>query len=109
MRLGKKDKPKALAAEGLKKFGSALKDILVAASTHPTTACLAVMTLSSVGLMVTRPNEKGHEGIYKVSRELDGLFRSAQNLALAAAVSPVAIGALSVIKEAIALKAPKKT
>lgn len=104
MKLGKRNKEKITIP--LSKAGAALKDLLIAAATHPTTAALAIMTITTAIRPVTEMSDKGKEF---GRQHLDGLFASARDLGAAAAVAPVAIGALGVIKEAIARKPVPKT
>lgn len=96
-----KEKRKPL--EGLKKVGGALKDILLASTSHPTTAALAIMALTVAIRPITERSEAGRKF---GSDHLDGMFAVARDLGVAGAVAPVAIGAFAAIQSA--LEARKK-
>lgn len=100
--MGSKNKKKV--KEAASKFGSGLKQILVAAASHPTTAGIAVMTLSSVIKMLVTQNRKDTEWRRRFNKEQSGLYAGVQALALAAAVVPVAVGGLNLLQTAVAAK-----
>jgi len=105
-------KNKKKAKEAAIKAGGALKDILIAAATHPTTAAIAVMGICTLGQILNRTafevpkslDYDKHPNKMVVYHQLGGLYNGAQTLGAAAALAPVAIGALGVVKEGLATR-----
>ena len=97
-----KDKKKL--KEAASKFGSGLKQILVAAASHPTTAGIAVMTLTVIAKELVTQGRKDTEWRRRFNNEMGGLYAGAQGLAATAAVVPVAVGGLNLLQTAVAAK-----
>ena len=109
----KKKKTKAAAIQ----FGGAMKDIAMAAATHPTIACIFVMAITRTAQMLNfeispkkkdatgallrpRQNFKNAGGVFR-HKALQGLFNGASGIGTASALAPVVTGALGIAKEGI--------
>ena len=100
----KKPVPK-LNLSPLTGIGGGLRDILVSAATHPTTAALAVMGLTVIGQFATGAysdqKRMKSANLANVHGQLNGLYDGAQKLAIACAVVPVAVGAINLAQSAL--------
>lgn len=89
----------------LKGVGGGLRDILVAAATHPATAGLAIMGMcGALQLLTGAYNEESRrKSVQKdqLHKMLDNIYGGAQSLAVASVVVPVAIGAVNLAQSAM--------
>jgi hypothetical protein len=100
MKTKKPQKPlPKLNLDALKGFGGGLRDILVAASTHPATAGLAVMGFCGALQFLTGAynEEARRKSVQKdqIHKMLNNIYGGAQGLATTCAVVPVAVGAVN--------------
>lgn len=99
---------KQLDLSALKSIGSGLRDITVAAATHPTIAALAIMAGCSVVKMATGAYKEKEEWQRRLSGELTGLYNGAQALGMTAAVVPLAITGVQAVTSVAGMYAGKK-
>jgi len=98
--LAKRNKKKKIKAAAIQ-FGGAFKQVLMAATTHPVTAGLAVMTMTVITKQLVTQGKEDTEWRRRFNGEMSGLYDGAQKLAAAAALAPVVTGALGVAKSGI--------
>lgn len=102
----KKRKRKMEFPPQLEQLGGAVKQVFVAAASHPVCAALAVMgTTVTVKMLVTQGREDS-EWRRRFNGEMSGLYDGAQKLGAAAAVTPAIAGALNLLQQAVATRAP---
>lgn len=102
------EKKKAL--ETVKKFGGAMKQVLIASASHPVTAALAIMgvtTIINTIVDLSDPQQKSRRSV-SVKHHIGGLYSSAERLGATAAVVPVVTGAISLVKAAVVSRAEKE-
>jgi len=98
--VAKKNKKKA-AISAATKFGGAFKQVLMAAATHPATACLAVMTMTVVAKATVTQFKNDKEWKILFNADMTGLYNGAQSLGVVCAAAPIVTGALGVVKSGI--------
>lgn len=90
------------------KFGEGTRKVLTAAASHPTTAALAVMGITVLGQLINGNPQPTDRRRWEIRGQLAGLYDGAQKLGAAAAIAPVAVGAMGVLEAAVTARGAKK-
>lgn len=96
--------------ESFTKFGEGFRKVAMATATHPTTFGMLIVamarTAQSINFALNYRKKTDKMGVRAqfFNNRIDDLANVTQNLALASAVAPVAVGALNLVQTAVAAK-----